>query len=86
VASQETSFRATLHKTESCALFAIGKLVQERIASGNSLIMHFLGQLVLALAIVAAANIIAYSWHRRHKLRPVLFIRPLDWSYHEIGV
>ena len=42
--------------------FALGKLVQERIASGNSLSMHFLGQLVLAFAIVIAAIIIACAF------------------------
>jgi len=42
--------------------FALGKLFQERIASGNSPIMHFLGHLVLALAIVAAAIIIACAF------------------------
>ncbi len=41
---------------------ALGKLFQERIASSNSPIMHFLGQLVLALAIVAAAMIVAFAF------------------------
>jgi hypothetical protein len=33
-----------------------------QIASGNSLIMHFLGHVVLALAIIIAAMIIAFAF------------------------
>jgi len=42
--------------------FALGKPVQEWIASGNSPIMHFLGNLVLALSIIIAAMIIAFAF------------------------
>jgi hypothetical protein len=49
--------------TQALAIpFALGKPVQEWIASGNSPIMHFLGHLVLALAIIIAAMIVAFAF------------------------
>jgi hypothetical protein len=48
---------------ESFALFALGKIFQERIASwANLQKMHFLGHLVLALAIIIAAMIVAFAF------------------------